>query len=322
VTELDRSYSLCHRYARAAASNFYYSFYLLPRAKRRAMYALYAFMRRVDDIGDASTRQSPELSGGYDERLMELGRLCISLDRAMNGQFDDELWPAIADAVRTYSIPQRYLEEVIDGVEMDVRGERFETFEELGQYCHRVAGVVGQACVRIWGFHDERALALADDCGTAFQLTNILRDLAEDAREGRVYLPQVDLDRFDYSREELLRLESNHRLERLLGFELERAETFYAKAAELLRYLHRDGDRVFRAMFGTYRALLEQVKRLGGEILRRRITLSRSQKLRIWLSALTSRLEISADGDGKPHFPRLRRAPLTTAHEGRRELHR
>ena len=186
MTDLERSYSLCHRYARAAASNFYYSFYLLSRAKRRAMFALYAFMRRVDDVADATGQQN-------DKQLGELGRLRVSLDRAMGGEFDDELWPAITDTVQSYSIPPRYLHEVIDGVQMDVRGERFQTFEELERYCHQVAGVVGQACVHIWYYDDERALALADECGTAFQLTNILRDLAEDGRQRRVYLPQEDL---------------------------------------------------------------------------------------------------------------------------------
>jgi phytoene synthase len=279
------------------------------------MFALYAFMRRVDDVADATGQQN-------DKQLAELGRLRASLDRATSGVFDDELWPAIADTVQSYSIPPRYLQEVIDGVEMDVRGERFETFEELAQYCHRVAGVVGQACVHIWGFTDERAIALADECGTAFQLTNILRDLAEDAALGRVYLPQEDILQFDYSREELIRLERNPRFERLLRFEIDRAETFYAKAAELPQYLHRDGRRVFQAMFSTYQALLERVKRLGSEILSRRVTLTPGQKLRIWLSAFWSREMVHADTDGKPHFPRTRRAPLTTVRDGRREVHR
>jgi 15-cis-phytoene synthase len=321
LTDLNRSYSLCHRYARAAASNFYYSFYLLPRAKRRAMFALYAFMRRVDDIGD-STSQQPAPSDTRNIRLSELGKLRTSLDRALGGEFDDELWPAIADTVQSYSIPPLYLQDVIDGVEMDVRGECFETFEELSQYCHKVAGVVGQACVHIWGYHDERAIALANECGTAFQLTNILRDVAEDARQRRVYLPQEDLDRFEYSRDELLRLDRSERFEPVLRFEIERTENFYNQAAELPRYLHRDGVRVFDAMFRTYLALFEQVKLLGSEVLRRRVTLSRGQKLRIWLGALLNRPPARVELDGKPHLTRSRRAPLTTAHDRQRELHR
>ncbi len=234
------------------------------------MHALYAFMRCVDDVGDGTTEITVQ--------RRELQSLRTALDRAVSGKYDDAMWPAIADTIQRYSIPRQYLEDVIDGVEMDVRGERFETFEELSRYCHCVAGVVGQACVHIWGFEDERALVVAEDCGLAFQLTNILRDLAEDAGRGRVYLPEEDLCRFDYSRDELLTLVCNERFERLLRFQIERAERFYAGAADLPRYLHRDGRRVFQAMYGTYRELLEGVQLLEGEVLQRRASLTARPK--------------------------------------------
>jgi squalene synthase HpnC len=287
--DLTRSYALCERYARDAHSNFYYCFYLLPRQKRRAMCALYAFLRRVDDIGDAPTIQAPAATTSScvaDDRRARLAALRASLDDALRGKYNDPLFAALADTVAQYGIPARYLYAAIDGVEMDLTDRGYETFADLEQYCHRVASVVGQACIYIWGFSDDRAIDLAGQCGLAFQLTNILRDLREDAARGRVYVPAADLRRFDYSAEELRRGAVNDRFLALLRFEVERAESYYQRAAGLQHYLHADGRLIYRAMFRTYHRLLKKVHRLQGGVPGTRVRLAGWEKLRTAAEAI------------------------------------
>ncbi|MEX2139205.1 MAG: phytoene/squalene synthase family protein [Pirellulales bacterium] len=290
MTDLAHSYALCQRYARDSQSNFYYCFYLLPRPKRLAMCALYAFMRRVDDIGD-QTQVAPNaaLNGSTfsgDDRAARLAALRASLDRALARRFDDPLFVALADTVQRFSIPTEYLYAVIDGVEMDLAGQGFETFADLKQYCHRVASVVGQACVHIWGFTGPQAIELAAQCGLAFQLTNILRDLREDAARERVYLPLVDLRRFGYTADELRRGVVDDRFRALLRFEVERAEGFYRAAAGLPEYLHADGRRIYSAMFRTYHRLLEKIRRLDGGAPGIRVRLAGWEKLRTAAEAI------------------------------------
>ncbi|HEY5315335.1 MAG TPA: squalene/phytoene synthase family protein, partial [Pirellulales bacterium] len=156
---LQSSYAHCQRIARAEARNFYYSFLALPRAKRLAMCALYAYLRHTDDLGDNA--------GPAEQRLQALTRWRQSLDRALEGQFDSPMFLALADTVCRYRIPPEYLYAVIDGVVLDVEGRTYETFDELAEYCYKVASVVGLACIHIWGFSDERALLPARRCGLA-----------------------------------------------------------------------------------------------------------------------------------------------------------
>ena len=275
---LSASYALCSRAARKAASNFHFTFWMLPAARRRAMCALYAFLRHTDDLGDG---QEP-----LEVRRIALLKWRESLQRAMRGEFDSPLLPALADTVARYQIPLVFLGDVIDGVEMDLDGRRYETFAELEQYCHRVASAVGLACIHIWGFRGSEAYEPARQCGVAFQLTNILRDLKEDAEAGRVYLPAEDLRRFDYSAEELLRQVCDERFAALVRFEIERAEVFFLAAEPLAAWLDADGRRIFRAMLGAYRELLEGIKRSGADLLHRRVRLSPRQKLRIAARAM------------------------------------
>jgi phytoene synthase len=247
------------------------------------MCALYAFLRRVDDIGDEASACA---NAGTDDRHLRLSALRASLVDALQGRFHDPQFAALADTVTRFGIPSEYLHAAIDGVEMDLAGQGYETFADLAEYCHRVASVVGQACIHIWGFSDERAIALAAECGLAFQLTNILRDLHEDAAQGRVYLPAADLRRFNYSAEELRRGMVDDRFRALLQFEVERAEGFYRTAAGLQRYLHSDGRRIYCAMFRTYHRLLEKVRRLEGGTAGRRVRLAPWEKLRTTAEAL------------------------------------
>ena len=267
------SYNHCRRLARRAASSFYYSLLLLPRAKRRSMYALYAFLRHTDDLSDSGEP--------VDVRRESLAGWRASLARALEGQFDDPLLPALADTVRRYAIPTNYLYDVLDGMEMDLEPCRYETFAELQQYCHRVASVVGLSCIHIWGFHGQEAIEPAKKCGLAFQLTNILRDLKEDAGRGRVYLPVEDMQKFDYTADDLRRGLRDHRLAELIRFETRRAERLFQEALPLEQYIEADSRRVFRAMVATYRGLLREIEHRDGDVFGRPIHLSLWKKLGI-----------------------------------------
>lgn len=267
--DIEQSYRHCARAARRAASNFYWSFWLLPKAKRRAMYALYAFSRRTDDLAD---------SHGNGNRAAAIDDWRQALDRAFAGEATSLELPALVDAATRYKIPRQCFDDVIDGVTMDLTPRTFQTFEELSEYCHLVATAVGIACVHIWGFRDKGVFRPARCCGLAFQLTNILRDLKEDAQRGRVYLPLEDLQRFDYSADELLCGVVDRRLLELVRFEVDRADELYRCAEQTSDYLTRDGRRSFGVMLAVYRGLLEKIKRRGGDVFTRRIRLDSSRK--------------------------------------------
>ncbi len=277
-TSLAASYSLCRQVTLKSASNFAWAFWLLPKHKRLAMYALYAFLRRTDDLGDSNLPVA--------RRAADLNAWRKSFARALAGTFDDPLLPAVVDAVNTFSIPPRYLTDAIEGVAMDCvemnpDEPRFATFAELEHYCERVASTVGMACIHIWGFSDPAAAEPARQCGVAFQLTNILRDLKQDADQGRIYLPREDFARVGYAAADLRRGLRDARFAALMRLEIERAEGYYQGAAELERFLDPAGQRLFGTMLTTYRGLLEKIKRLDTEALGERVRLSRLQKLRI-----------------------------------------
>jgi phytoene synthase len=267
------SYRECSRLARRSASSFYWSFWLLPREKRLAMCALYAFSRRADDLADSELPT--------DERRARLANWRRQFEDALEGTFHDPLLPAVADTLERFEIPPRHLRAILDGVEMDLEPRRFETFGELRAYCLRVASAVGMACLHIWGFEGKVESDAALDCGVAFQMTNILRDLREDARRGRVYLPLEDLRRFGYGEQELLAGDVNGNFHRLLAYEIERAEALYQNTAPLYASLSTDGRRVLGMMSTTYWRLLQEVKRRGDEVLRRRVRLPLPAKLGI-----------------------------------------
>jgi phytoene synthase len=250
------------------------------------MCALYAFLRRTDDLGDSD--------GAADVRRRDLQAWRDALDAAWEGEFRDPILPALADTVRRYEIPREYLSEVIDGVEMDLEPGGYETFVDLTQYCYRVASVVGLSCIHIWGYSDPAAKLPAQACGLGFQLTNILRDLREDAARGRCYLPRQDLARFEFSTAEFLHYvtdpagrnaELDAHFQQLIAFEIERAETCFFSASVLANYLTSDGRRIFAGMCGTYHRLLHKIAAAPAEVLRRRINLSRGEKGRIVAAA-------------------------------------
>jgi phytoene synthase len=271
--QLAASYAHCRRIARRSGSSFYYSFLLLPKRKRMAMCALYAFLRRTDDLADGPAE--------LNVRRATLAAWRRSFEAALAGRYDDPLLPALADVVTSHDIPAECLTAAIDGAEMDLAGARYDTFEQLETYCQLVASMVGLACLRIWGCHAPQAEHPARRCGVAFQLTNILRDLGEDAARGRVYLPRADLKHFGYTADDLLAGVRNERFVRLMRYEIDRNERLYAQGAELARWLEPRERRVFWSMTAVYRALLAEIKRRDGDVLTRRVRLSNWRKMRI-----------------------------------------
>ncbi len=277
---IESSHSICHQMARRSRSNFYPCFCLLDSSRRRGMEALYAFMRHTDDLADATAALS--------RRREALDRWQESLEAALadrpasaNNDPDEIVLPALVDTVRKFHIPSQHLLAVIEGVRMDLDAAAFETFDDLAEYCHRVSTAVGLACIHIWGFDDQRAFEPARYCGLAFQMTNILRDLAEDVRNGRMYLPAEDLRRFDYSAADVTAGAADGRFERLMQMQLDRVAQFYQKGIALFDRVDPQGRRMFGMMTTVYHRLFTKIRREPAAVLTRRVRLSRVDKLTI-----------------------------------------
>lgn len=272
---IEESYAFCERVARAQAKNFYYSFLLLSRPQRRAMCAIYAFMRYCDDLSDAE---------GISDRAGAIARWQVDLEAALDGKIPEHaLWPAFIDAVERYRIPHDYFRAMIQGVTSDLAPRRIQTFQDLYEYCYHVASVVGMTIVHIFGFNDPRALQLAEQCGVAFQLTNILRDVREDAEHGRVYLPEEDLARFGVKADELSGAALSPALRALLEFEADRAREYYLESAPLMGMIDSGSRASLKALIGIYSRLLERISNSGYEVLRERVRVPAWEKL--WILA-------------------------------------
>jgi 15-cis-phytoene synthase len=282
--ELRDSHDFCRRIARREAKNFYPAFLLLPADRRRAMCALYAFMRQCDDIVDGP--------GGVDAKRASLSRWREDLEAAVAGDTRGwPGWPALVASVRAYQIPVHALHEVIDGVAIDLEPRLFASYDALRAYCDLVASAVGICCIRIWGFRSDggRAEALSQACGQALQLTNILRDVGEDAHNGRIYLPQDDLARFGVREEDLRAPRVSPALRALLAHEARRAIEEYDRGAPLVELVDPVGRPVLLAIVGIYRALLEDIIRRDFEVLARRVSIPRWRKALIVLGAIGGR---------------------------------
>jgi len=281
MTKLDDSYRYCEDLARRQAGNFYPAFRVLPRAQRRAMCALYAFMRIADDLSD---EPAP-----VDDKHRQLADWRRGLHAALGGMHVHPSHAALADTVHRYGIPVEYLEAVLDGVEMDLEPVVYPTFADLRVYCYRVASAVGLACIHVWGFESDAAKPYAESAGIAFQLTNILRDLKEDAARGRIYLPLEDLARFGYDAERLRHGTRDDAFVALMRFEVERARSFYDAAWPLAPLLARPGRAVFLMMARTYRSLLDEIERCDYDVFNRRVRVSAWRKLWLALGVLPVR---------------------------------
>jgi 15-cis-phytoene synthase len=276
--EVDLAYRACEDITRRAAANFYYGIRLLPRDKRQAMSAVYAFARRVDDIGDGDAERPAKLAAlaVQRERLESVADITNGHRRAPVLAYEDPVTVALIDARARFGLPLEALGLLIDGVELDVRDTRYETFEELVVYCRDVAGSIGRLCLAIFTGGDGASHAmLADDLGVAMQLTNILRDVREDYEHGRVYLPAEDLRRFGCSAPEL-----SHEL---ILFEAGRAREWFERGLRLVDVLDARSGSCVLAMTGIYRSILERIVRRPDEILQRRISLTPWEKA--WLAA-------------------------------------
>jgi squalene synthase HpnC/squalene synthase HpnD len=278
------SYAECRRVARNAASNFYYAFYMLPRAKRDALCSLYAFMRLVDDVSDDGPGgRTPE---NLAVRRAALARWRNLLDRAVAGQTAEHpILPAFADTVRRYRIPPRYFHDLISGAEMDLTETRYATFERLQEYCYRVAGTVGLTCLRVFGSDHPHAPELAERLGIAFQLTNVLRDARGDLELGRVYLPAEDLERCRCSVEDLARGTVTQPVRELLRLQAERAWRFYAEGAPLLGRIHPDSRAALWALIRIYSSLLARIEARHFDVFSARVRLTTAEKTAILLRA-------------------------------------
>lgn len=271
----------CQQKAAQSGSSFYYSFLFLPPQRRRAITALYAYCREVDDVVDecADTGVARTKLAWWRQ---ELARLYA-------GDPQHPVTRALAPAIQPFGIKHEYLAEIIDGMEMDLSQNRYLDFAALEQYCHRVAGVVGLLAASIFGYRDERTLAYAHTLGLAFQLTNIIRDVGEDSRKGRIYLPLSELQQFEVSAADILHARHTENFARLMAFQIERAERYYSAAFEQLPQVDRKAQRPGLVMAAIYRTLLREIADDGCKVLSQRTALTPVRKLWIaWKTWITA----------------------------------
>lgn len=311
--QLRAAYGVCRHIARSAAKNFYYGFLALPAKKRNALSAVYAFMRRADDISD-----DPSIPP--EQRREKLNDWMNGFRRVVEGErTDDPVLFALADAQKRYNIPLEWLEKLVQGTGMDVPPQsktepdtvghksfpqqdeglhastgappeesaavqprlQYETFDQLYDYCYHVASVVGLVCIRIFGYRDPRAEKLAEETGVAFQLTNILRDVREDAALGRVYLPREDFARFGLDTHALSNGSAPASLRPVLEFEALRARAYYRAAEDLLPLINDDSQAALWTLVEIYRRLLEKIAARDYDVFSQRVSLTAAEKLSV-----------------------------------------
>ena len=269
----------CEAKAAQSGSSFYYSFRLLPPERRRAITALYAYCREVDDVVDEV--HDPGVARA------KLAWWRTEVAAVYEGAPQHPVAQALVPVVRAYRLPREHFDAVIDGMAMDLAQQRYADFADLERYCHRVAGVVGLMSAEIFGYQAPSTARFARDLGIAFQLTNIVRDVGEDARRGRIYLPQEDLARHGVSASAILRGREEPGFRALMAFEVGRAREWYARAMRELAPSDRRAQRASLAMAAIYRALLDEIERDGYRVLDRRIALTPLRKL--WIAWRTAR---------------------------------
>jgi len=275
---LAESYDHCRRVARARARNFYYSFVLLSREQRDAMCAIYAFMRYCDDLSDEP---------GANRAAIDQWR--GALDDALAGRTDAHpVLPAFHDTVTRYRIPPQYFHEMIDGVSSDLEPRCLETFQQLYRYCYQVASTVGLTIIHIFGFASLEALPLAEKCGVAFQMTNILRDIREDAERGRIYLPAEDLERFGVRAQDIRSGSQTPEFVELMKFEVARARAYYQESKPLVALVDHGSRASLAALITIYARLLERIERSNYDVFARRISLSALEKSVIVAGAIVA----------------------------------
>lgn len=269
-------YDACVHITKTRARNFYFAFLTLPTDARRAICAVYAYCRLLDDIADGPLPTA--------EKRTALDRVQGQLQASLIEGSDDPVFAAVADTVARYGVRVENLLEVLQGVRQDLDVSRYETFSDLYRYCYLVASSVGLACLEIFRYDREEAREAAVDLGIAMQLTNVVRDVAEDAAAGRIYLPKEDLERFNVTEDMLLAARLTPDVSRLLQFETERAKSYYAKARRLFRHLPRRSRPCPMVLYGVYRELLSQIERTGFDVFSGEAKLSGAQRAHIAFS--------------------------------------
>jgi 15-cis-phytoene synthase len=296
-SQLAVAYSVCRSIARSAAKNFYYAFLALPKSKRQALCAVYAFMRRCDDITD-------DASLPLSDRRQKLTEWLDGLHRVLSGYpTDDPVLLALTDTQQRYKIAPELLDQLAYGTAMDLQESlvdsqmresaprvQYRSFQDLRVYCYRVASVVGLVCIRIFGYRDRAAEPLAENLGLAFQLTNIIRDVKEDAAMGRIYLPREELEKFDVSPSELHSNGDSARLRMLLRAIADRAREYYRSADKLIPLVDEDSQPALWVLVTIYRRLLEKIALCQYDVFKRKVSLTAREKLVILGKGLLKRL--------------------------------
>ena len=289
TSQLEIAYDYCQRVARKQAKNFYYAFRTLPTPKRRAIYATYAFCRMCDDIADEDMPIDEKRRQFSETRNL----LTESLRRTGSEVSNDALPPefaALSDATAAFGIPHHYYTQVIEGVESDLVKTRFENFEELKAYCYQVASVVGLICIEVFGYEDEAAREYAIDMGIAMQLTNILRDIKEDAERDRIYIPLDEMARFGYSEDDLKQGIIDERFRSLMALQVNRARDYYQRSQKLFPLIDAGARACPKVLHLAYRSILDRIDAQGYDVFSQRIGLSTFEKLmitgRLWAGTL------------------------------------
>lgn len=271
----------CQNKAASSGSSFYYSFLFLPPDQRLAITALYAFCREADDIVDECQ------DSAVAERKIEWWR--EELERLYQGNPQHPVARALEKPLQQYNLPHEYFREILDGMSMDISQHQYESFRDLSLYCHRVAGVVGLLSAEIFGYQNRDTLKYAENLGTAFQLTNIIRDVKEDILRGRIYLPMDEMQQFGVSIDDLHQPRTRDNVKQLLQFQKDRAEEYYQRAFKLLPEVDRFAQRSGIIMASIYRTLLDEIERDQFQVLEHRISLTPLRKF--WLAWKTARHE-------------------------------
>ena len=291
MLDVHGSYEECHRIAKGANSSFYPAFFLMPKPKRDGIVALYAFMRLIDDVSDegadlaAKQRGLAKWRAALDQAITKQEQV-VDGSAAIASPFSGlkgaaQILPALVDTIERYKMPSRYLHDLISGAEMDLTVQSYPSFERLKEYCYRVAGTVGLTCTHIFGFHDFRALEFAEKLGLAFQLTNIIRDVQEDYKLGRVYLPEEDLAHYRVTQEDLGRNETSLGMRELLRFEAERAWKLYEEGSQLLAMIEEDSRATLWLLVHTYSSLLARIESVDFDVFGGRVRLTKAEKLKL-----------------------------------------
>ena len=300
---LERAYDHCQQVAKEHAKNFYYAFRTLPLHKRRAIYAAYAICRLWDDIADDDAPLSEKRRMFAETRRTLAYALSHSADENAGADRLQGLAPefvALADATNSFGIPFRYYDDILEGVESDLVKDRFADFSELRDYCYKVASVVGLICIEVFGYEDSRAEGYAVDMGIALQLTNILRDLDEDAERDRIYLPQDEMARFGYTEADLKNRVVNEPFRSLMKYQVDRARSYYERSTPLFDLVELESRTCLRVLHEAYSAILSRIEHSGFDVYSQRIGLSVSEKLLI-----TARLWVGNAALGIPVVRRL-----------------